>query len=445
MSYTLVKNESWQDVAVNHDLQSVPSDWKIEAFSDVVDICRGGSPRPIQDYLIDNDLGGMPWIKISDASAVLKYIGDTVQHIKMEGSKHSRTVNPGDLIVSNSASPGIPRFVTQKACIHDGWLLLTNEKEADKEFLFHLVNNVRAELCSKGSGSIFTNLSIEVLNKFQVRKPPLFEQTAIANILSDQETLIAHCNDLIALHEKRFAYLSDELLSGRLRLNKDAPFTVTYNDGWREVDVNDELRSIPDDWLVKKLGEFSTVVTGSTPITTVGKYWTQDLNGMPWYGTPNLRELDNLGYIKNASKNLTKEGSETCRICPKGTLLVSCIATIGELGLLRQDAAFNQQINGILPTAQHSNSYLRYFFIWRKENLKRLASTSVVLIIKKSLFETFTIFCPLLEEQIAIANVLSDQEALIAQYKTLRDAEKKRFDWLSDALLSGTYRVKVES
>ena len=53
--------------------------------------------------------------------------------------------------------------------------------------------------------------------------------------------------------------------------------------------------------------------------------------------------------------------------------------------------------------------------------------------------------CPPLEEQTLIAQVLSDQEALIAQYKKLCDAEKKRFDWLSDALLSGTYRVKVEA
>ena len=59
--------------------------------------------------------------------------------------------------------------------------------------------------------------------------------------------------------------------------------------------------------------------------------------------------------------------------------------------------------------------------------------------------QQFDIRVPPLEEQTLIAQVLSDQEALIAQYKKLRDAEKKRFDWLSDALLSGTYRVKVEA
>ena len=81
-------------------------------------IARGGSPRPIQDY-ITSDPDGINWVKISDATASEKYIEHTKQKIRPEGLNKSRRVNPGDFILSNSMSFGRPYIMKTTGAIHD--------------------------------------------------------------------------------------------------------------------------------------------------------------------------------------------------------------------------------------------------------------------------------------------------------------------------------------
>jgi Restriction endonuclease S subunits len=157
------------------------SEWKYEKFSNLCDIVRGGSPRPINEWLASE---GIPWVKISDVSrSGTRYISCTNEFIKPAGKLKSRTVYPGDLILSNSATPGIPMFMNIEACIHDGWLLLRNFRGLDKLFCFYLLKNERNKLVNQGNGSVFTNLKTEILKEHYVRIPPLSEQKAIAHIL----------------------------------------------------------------------------------------------------------------------------------------------------------------------------------------------------------------------------------------------------------------------
>ena len=91
-------------------------------IGELVDIRRGASPRPIQEYLVPE---GIPWIKIADATEdKTRFITKTKQFIKFEGVSKSVIVEPGTMILSNSATPGLPKIVQITACIHDGWYLL---------------------------------------------------------------------------------------------------------------------------------------------------------------------------------------------------------------------------------------------------------------------------------------------------------------------------------
>lgn len=155
--------------------------WCGYAFSELCDITRGASPRPIHEWISSN---GVPWIKISDASATeSRTISDTRERIRREGRTKSVSVVPGDLILSNSATPGIPKFVGIDACIHDGWLLLRNLRNIDRLFCYYLLISERSRIVRQGTGSVFTNLKTEILKNHRVRIPPLSEQRAIAHIL----------------------------------------------------------------------------------------------------------------------------------------------------------------------------------------------------------------------------------------------------------------------
>ena len=144
-------------------------EWKEYRFADLCDITRGASPRPIHEWISDQ---GIPWLKIADASATeSRFVMQTRERIRPEGLAKSVAVYPGDLILSNSATPGIPRFVGLEACIHDGWLLLRNLRRLDKLFCYYLLLFERPRIVEQGSGTVFTNLKTDILKSHRVQAP----------------------------------------------------------------------------------------------------------------------------------------------------------------------------------------------------------------------------------------------------------------------------------
>ncbi|NEO67620.1 MAG: restriction endonuclease subunit S, partial [Moorea sp. SIO4G2] len=97
-----------------------PKGWEKKPLGSLCRIVRGGSPRPINEYLG----GTIPWIKIGDATAGDEiYIDKTVEAIKKEGIKKSRYLEPGSLVFANcGVSLGFVRIIKIGGCIHDGWL-----------------------------------------------------------------------------------------------------------------------------------------------------------------------------------------------------------------------------------------------------------------------------------------------------------------------------------
>ncbi len=158
----------------------VPNEWKETKLGKLVKIGRGSSPRPIQEYLAPS---GIPWIKIADATrSTSRYINETREFIKEEG--RSTSVNVGDLIVSNSASPGIPKFVGLEACVHDGWLVFSDYKDLDKQFLYYYFLNFRRVLEHSASGTVFKNLKTEIVANLDIKLPSVQEQVGITKVLS---------------------------------------------------------------------------------------------------------------------------------------------------------------------------------------------------------------------------------------------------------------------
>ena len=166
------------------------NNWSEVLLKDICDITRGASPRPIHDFMTE-DLDGIPWVKIRDATASnTRFIENTKGFIKKEGKNKSVSVISGDLIVSNSATPGLPKIMGIDACIHDGWLLLRNLNGVCKEFLFYLLINDRKQIVSQGTGTIFTNLKTDILKNHQIKLPPISEQEEIASFLGSVDDKI---------------------------------------------------------------------------------------------------------------------------------------------------------------------------------------------------------------------------------------------------------------
>ena len=158
--------ESW---FVNYDPWDgvQPSEWENAPLGSFVEIKRGGSPRPIQDFLSDS---GLRWLKISDVTSLSSpFILEIKEHIKEEGLRKTVFLHAGELVLSNSATPGIPKILDVDTCIHDGWLYFP-KSELSKYYLYLFFKHIRKELVALGNGSVFTNLKTDILKAFPATK-----------------------------------------------------------------------------------------------------------------------------------------------------------------------------------------------------------------------------------------------------------------------------------
>jgi type I restriction enzyme S subunit len=204
--------------AVLHEMLSADGDgWQEYELGDLLLINRGGSPRPIQSYFT-NDLNGINWIKIADATASEKYIYQTKQKISRDGIARSRLVKSGDFILSNSMSYGRPYIMRTEGCIHDGWLLLSQVGDHfDEDFLYNLLltDSVQKQFDSLSAGSGVQNPNIEVVKKVRVRIPSIKEQRRISVSLNSFDDFLLELESMITSAGSLRSGLLSDLLSGQ--------------------------------------------------------------------------------------------------------------------------------------------------------------------------------------------------------------------------------------
>ena len=158
------------------------SEWQSRKIGDVVDIRRGASPRPIHKFLAN---AGMPWVKIADATSdASRFLWKTNEYIIDEGINKSVVVEPETLIVSNSATPGLPKIMKIRACVHDGWLVFTNYRGITRDFLYYKFIDIRRKLVNQANGSVFQNLKTDIVKEFDIDIPSIPTQNKIVDILS---------------------------------------------------------------------------------------------------------------------------------------------------------------------------------------------------------------------------------------------------------------------
>ncbi len=182
----------------------IPEGWEVRKIRTIANIIRGGSPRPIDEFMTNSE-SGFNWIKIGDTVKGSKYITSTKTKIIKEGLSKTRIVNPGDLILTNSMSFGEPYILKINGCIHDGWVAFSQIiKSVNKEFLYYFL---RSSFCNtqfqlQVDGGVVQNLNIDKIKSTTLFLPPLPEQESIAKMLDSKcaqiDSLIAEKESLIA-------------------------------------------------------------------------------------------------------------------------------------------------------------------------------------------------------------------------------------------------------
>ncbi len=159
----------------------IPENWCWCRLNQIADIERGGSPRPIADFLTKKE-DGINWIKIGDTKKGDKYIESVKEKIIPEGIRYSRLVHAGDFLLTNSMSFGRPYILKVDGCIHDGWLVFGNILSCiTSEYLFQLLSSpfIYQSFVLTAAGSTVKNLNIDRVKQVLFPLPPLSEQQRI--------------------------------------------------------------------------------------------------------------------------------------------------------------------------------------------------------------------------------------------------------------------------
>lgn len=198
--------------------------WAEKRLGETLTIARGGSPRPISDYITQSD-DGLNWIKIGDTTPGGKYIMKTQEKIKKEGLSKTRKVMKGDLILSNSMSFGRPYILEIDGCIHDGWLLLRDAWGVyDKLFLYYVLSSglSRRRLESLAAGGVVSNLNVDIVKALKVFSPSLPEQQKIASFFSLLDHRIEKQQEKISCLEVYKKGLMQKIFSQEIRFKDES-------------------------------------------------------------------------------------------------------------------------------------------------------------------------------------------------------------------------------
>ncbi|MEQ6390816.1 restriction endonuclease subunit S [Bacillaceae bacterium S4-13-58] len=329
--------------------------WKKVKIGDLCHIRRGASPRPINNFISPSGTG-LPWVKIADAtSSNSRYIEKTKEFIIEDGIKKTVVVEPGTFILSNSATPGLPKFMKIKAGVHDGWLVLSDFKDVLKEYLYYLFIYKREQLLLGANGSVFNNLKTDTVRDFEVLIPDSIDiQKRIVNILSNLD-------DKIELNNQ----MNQTLEETTMTLYKH--WFVDFGPFQDGEFVESELGMIPKGWEVGKLGDLYDTSSGGTPSRKKQEYY--DNGNINWIKTKELED----GFIFSSEEKVTEQGlkNSSAKVFPVGTVLIAMYgATVGQLGILGVESSTNQACCALLKRDDLFNEVFAYLYLLN--NRKRI-------------------------------------------------------------------------
>jgi len=258
-----------------------------------------------------------------------------------------------------------------------GWLvnqrvgqIRANIKIVDSRFLYYLLNSksyIDALRITARSG-VQVNLSSEDIKNLEIDLPPLSLQQRIAEILGALD-------DKIELNRQ---------MNHTLEQMAQALYKYYFVD-----DIDPE--NLPEGWKSSKIKEFGLIVCGKTPSKKVSKYFVGDI---PFIKIPDMHQNT---FILKTEDSLTKEGADSQRTkyIPAESICVSCIATVGLVGITTSLSQTNQQINTIVPSYKCDKYYLYFVMRGLRKDLQDLGSGgTATLNVNTSLFSDYEIANP---------------------------------------------------
>jgi len=403
------------------DIGLIPVGWNVKIITDLSNPVRGGSPRPAGDPKYFNGTY-IPWLTVASLTNLPKsklFVNKIDSYLTKEGSLRSRILEKDTLIIANSgATLGIVKILSIKCCANDGVAALLNlNKSINKLFLAYYMNtrtDYLRDVVATGNGQ--PNLNTTLIGNLQIPLPPLPEQEAIAEVLSDTDALIG------AL-EKRIA---------KKRLIKQGAMQT--------------LLTPKDDWEVKKLGEVGGTYGGLS-----GKS-KKDFEDGNYPYIPFMNIMSNPIIDKNYVDFVNIKKGEIHNKALKGDLFFNGSSEtpeeVGMCSILMNDIP-NLYLNSFCfgfrfyKTTNENGLFFVYYFRSNegRKHFRLLAQGATRYNLSKTQLLKMEIPFPPIQEQNRIATILSDMDNEIDALEKKLSKTKELKQGLMQQLLTGKIRL----
>ena len=258
------------------------------------------------------------------------------------------------------------------------------------------------------AGSGVQNLNREVVSKLPIPLPPLYEQKAIAKVLSDVDELITSIDKLIEKKQKIKQGTMQLLLTGKKR-----------------------LPGFTGEWEVKLLGEVASITMGQSP--------SSEYYNFEFIGVPLIQGNADIVKRKTIKRVFTTQITKTCNA---EDIIMTVRAQVGKVG----KALFNACIGRGVCAISYTNDYLYYYLISIEEGWAKLSKGSTFDSVNSSDIKELEVYMPKsIEEQKAIAKILSDMDSEIEALQQKLEKYKLIKEGMMEKLLTGKVRLNESS
>lgn len=350
------------------------------------------------------------------------------QHVALPASENEglRTgLRHGDILISITADIGIigyvdetvptPAYINQ----HVACLRLPADQVSPKFVAYYLASSEPQrrfiEMTDVGAK---TGINLTTVGKLTFPCPPLVEQEAIAEALSDADALIEGLERLIAKKRLIKQGAMQDLLTAKRR-----------------------LPGFSGEWVARTLPELAEIRSGGTPSTSAPEMWDGDI---AWCTPTDITSLKGARLLSKTSRYITDLGlrKSAAELLPEGTIVMTSRATIGECAIATVPISTNQGFKNFIARPDTDRDFLFYLLSLQKAGFIELCSGSTFLEIGMGQLRKYQVMTPEGPcEQKAIAQVLTDMDAELQALDTRLEKARQVKEGMMQNLLTGRIRL----
>ena len=398
----------------------IPDDWECGLLKEFATF-GGGTTPPRSAYERYYSNGSHPWVKTLDLNnSIINVTEEKITSLAL--SEVSIVKHPkGTVLVAMYGGfnqIGRTGLLAEDSAINQALVAIRPQHRLSSNYLlFNLNYNVEYWKLVASSSRKDPNITSNDVKNYPLCLPPVEEQNAIANVLSDVDALIAGLEKLIAKKQAIKTATMQQLLTGRTRL----PEFANHPDGTTKGYKQTELGEIPEDWEIHSLSKICDVRDGTHDSP---KY--RD-NGVPLVTSKNI--VDDILDLRNVSLISLEDAFEIDKRSKvdKGDIIMSMIGTIGSAVLLTDDPKFCIKNVALFKPKGVFGEYFIHFIrsSFFQDCLEDSMDGGIQKFVSLGTLRNMKIVLPIRKEQTAIANILSDMDEEIQSLQQRLDKTRQ--------------------